>query len=476
VRTTENIDSTLRELYHIVQERQTTNMSTTPRHPSDNKDASKLAEPLHFVFSNKTAPNRFLKAAMTERLSSWSPTDLDSRGIPSEALVNVYKHWGEGRFGHILTGNIMIASDHLEAAGNPIVPLDAPFEGERFERFKAMATEAKKYGSLITGQVSHPGRQVTEAIQKFPISASDVQLTTELFGMTFAKPRAATIEDITDIVNRFAHTAEYLCKAGFDGIQLHGAHGYLLAQFLAKTTNKRTDQYGGSIENRARIIIEIADEIRRRVPTSTGFMVGIKINSVEFQEGGFTAEEAKELCSLLEKAQFDFVELSGGTYQSLAFVHKRDSTRKREAYFLEFAELITPGLKKTRTYVTGGFKTLDGMVAALSTVDGVGLGRAAAQEFRLPKDMIGGKISGAIDQQVDQDNFGLGNVIAGSQIKQAGNDEEPIDMGLSENVEAFMKDMGTWSKGMAEDAGKGAKYGFVDIESAKPQRYGTVKA
>lgn len=115
--------------------------------------------------------------------------------------------------------------------------------------------------------------------------------------------------------------------------QLHGAHGYLLAQFLSKTTNKRTDQYGGSLENRARIILEIAQSIRKKLPAaSSGFVLGIKINSKEFQEEGFSEDEAKELCQLLEQHEFDFVELSGGTYESLAFAHKRESTKKREAF------------------------------------------------------------------------------------------------------------------------------------------------
>lgn len=370
----------------------------------------------------------------------------------------------------------MIAYDHLEAAGNPIIPPDAPFQGERFERFAQLAKVSKAHGSLITGQVSHPGRQVTESIQPKPVSASDVQLEGEVMGMRFAKPHAASIEEIKDIISRFTHAAEFLHKAGYDGIQLHGAHGYLLAQFLSKTTNKRTDQYGGSLENRARIIIEIANSIRQKMPTDSGFMVGIKINSVEFQEGGFTAEEAKELCGLLEKARFDFVELSGGTYQSHAFKHKRESSRKRESFFLEFAEMITPGLEKTKTYVTGGFKTVNGMSSALKTVDGVGLARAVCQEFRLPKHMIDGKVSGAIDQKVDQENYGLTNVVAGSQIRQVGKDQEPIDMGKQENVDGFMEDMGAWGKKMAEDAGKMSVYGYVDINSVKAHAYGTVQA
>jgi hypothetical protein len=183
------------------------------------------------------------------------------------------------------------------------------------------------------------------------------------------------------------------------------------------------------------------------------------------------------LCRILERETFDFVELSGGTYQSLAFQHKRESTRKRESFFLEFAEKIVKGLNgKTRTYITGGFLSLNGMIAALDTVDGVGLARPVCQEPRFAKDLLDGKITGAIDQKVDRDNFGLTNVIAGSQIRQVGRDQEPIDMSDQKNVDAFMKDMGTWGQKMAEDSSKMSMYGYVDIESVKNHAYGTVSA
>jgi len=146
------------------------------RYLSDSSDASPLGKPLKFEFSGKTASNRFLKGAMTERLSSWDPKDFKKRGIPSKNLVNVYKRWGEGQFGQLLTGNIMIEYDQLEAMGNPIIPRDAEYSGPRFEAFKDLATAAKAHGSLIVGQVSHPGRQVENRIQKNPVSASDVQL------------------------------------------------------------------------------------------------------------------------------------------------------------------------------------------------------------------------------------------------------------------------------------------------------------
>lgn len=416
--------------------------------------------------------NRFLKGAMTERLSSWSPTDPKARGIPSKELINVYRRWGEGGFGVIVTGNVMTQYEHLEAAGNPIIPAEAPYEGERFEAFRDLATASKAEGALIIAQVSHPGRQVAELIQKNPISASDVQLQTNLMGLTFAKPRPATEQDIKDVIEGFAHAAEYLEKAGFDGINIHGAHGYLLAQFLSPTTNKRTDKYGGSLENRARLILEIAQEIQRRVKPS--FIISIKINSVEFQEGGFQAEEARKLVSLLEENRFDFVELSGGTYEKLVMHGERESTKKREAFFLEFAEKITPALTMTRSYVTGGLKTVGAMVSALETCDGVGIARPVCQEFRLCKDILEGRLTGALIQKTDLTDFGLTSMVAGTQIRQVGRDQKPIDMSDEANVVAFMTDLQAYMMKMQNNQ-DGKEYGFIDL-TTKAVPYGAVEA
>ena len=406
---------------------------------------------------------------MTERISSWDPKIFTKRGIPSDNLINVYRRWGEGQSGTIVTGNIMFEFDQLEAAGNPIIPRTEEPKGERFEAFKKLAAASKAHGSLCIGQVSHPGRQVSESIQSDPVSASDVQLEGNLMGMTFGKPHPASLEEIERIIEGFAHAAEYLGAAGFDGIQLHGAHGYLLAQFLALSTNRRTDQYGGSLANRSRIITEIAERIHKRVPES--FILGIKINSVEFQKGGFDTKECKELCAALEASRFDFVELSGGTYEELAFTHKRDSTKKREAFFLDFAEAIVPALTKTKTYVTGGFKTVGAMVNALRTVDGIGMARPLCQEPRFCADILSGKVKGAIKQLLDENNFGLTNVAAGSQIRMIGKDQEPIDLSKEENEKAFLKDMGHWSDLMARDTGM-YSYGYIEFESIKPHPYG----
>ncbi|KAL8661716.1 MAG: hypothetical protein Q9202_005338 [Teloschistes flavicans] len=446
-------------------------MAPAARYNSEDVDPSPLAKPLEFSFSGRTASNRFLKGAMTERISSWDPKNFEARGIPSKNLINVYKRWGEGQIGTILTGNIMMEYDQLEAAGNPIIPRTAPFSGERFEAFKELATASKAHGSLIIGQVSHPGRQCASNIQPDPVSASDIQLEGEVMGMSFNKPHPASPEEIERIIEGFAHTAEYLHKAGYDGIQLHGAHGYLLSQFLSPTTNKRTDQYGGSLENRARLIMEIAQRIRSRLPPS--FILAIKINSVEFQTEGFDTDECKRLCASLEAHRFDLVELSGGTYESLAFSHKRESTRKREAFFLDFAETIVPALSRTKTYITGGFKTVGAMVGALNVVDGVGLARPVCQEPRLCADILAGRVKGAVKQRIDDQDFGITNVAAGTQIRMMGRDQEPIDLSQERLEEAFRKDVGVWTSRMAHDTGM-YSFGYVDVESVALNPYGVV--
>ena len=468
-------------------------MPQSIRWPSEGADPSPLGRPLQFAFSGKEAHNRFLKASLTERISSWDPVNIEARGIPSSELINLYKRWGEGGFGIVLTGNILIDLEHLEAAGNPVIPRTAPFHGPRFEAFRAVAAAAKAHGSLCIGQVNHPGRQCMNAFVETPISASDVQLEVDFGGMEFNKPRAATQEDIDGIVDGFGHAAEYLEKAGYDGIQLHCgrlqtilmlyrkltaflAHGYLLAQFISPTTNRRIDKYGGDIENRARILTEIADEVRKR--TSPTFSISIKLNSVEFQESGLQPEDAKKVCSILEAKGFDWVELSGGTYQKLAWdysLYKRESTRKREAFFMDFADMIAPSLKKTKVYVTGGFKTVGAMVDAVSTIDGVGLGRPACQEPNLAKDILSGKVKGAIRIRLDETNFGLQVVAAGTQMQQISRDQTPIDFSQKDLADAFAKDMGTWMEKVQQDKGRKMN-GYVDITSVSPIPYGTARA
>ena len=275
-------------------------------------DVSVLKESITFPFSGRIAKNRFLKAPMTERLCHWNreSEDISARGYPSEEYTRLYQRWGEGDIGIIVAGNVMIAYDALEAYGNPILCDD---HDNRTEAFQQVAEVSKRHGSLFIAQLSHPGRQGGAALNPNPVSASDVQLKIEWAGNKFNQPRALTVPEIKNIVRMFGETAHLCHQSGFDGVQVHCAHGYLLAQFLSLTTNKRDDDYGGSFANRSRIIFEIIDEIKRRVPDSR-FIICVKLNSVEFQPGGQTPDDCKNLCLKLEEAGVDFVDLSGGTF------------------------------------------------------------------------------------------------------------------------------------------------------------------
>ncbi|KAK4172140.1 putative NADH oxidase [Triangularia setosa] len=409
------------------------NMKTNTAPSSVEIDPSPLGVPLDFEFSGRTAPNRFLKAAATEKVAIYDPDDKLSSGIPHDELFHLYRTWASGGFGTIVTGNILIDPDHLEAPGNMIIPIDAPLDGPRFEGFRHLGSVGKQHGSLFIGQINHPGRQCLFAMQPNPISASDVQLIVDMFGTSFGKPRAATVEEIQSIVASFVHAAVYLDKAGWDGVQLHAAHGYLLAQFLSLTTNLRTDSYGGSIANRARIITEIASGIRAQCRKD--FILSIKINSVEFQANGLTVEEASELCELLEEASFDFVELSGGTYEEMALMHRRESTKAREAFFLDFAEKIAPRLSKTKV-------TAKGMVDALQSVDGVGLVRAVCNDHGLPGAILEGRKNAApvITGGVYFDDFMrlMGNGLPVLDVEDDGEVEE-LKKALEANMKSIVK-------------------------------------
>jgi 2,4-dienoyl-CoA reductase-like NADH-dependent reductase (Old Yellow Enzyme family) len=404
---------------------------------SQKTEISALAEPITFPFSGRTAPNRFLKAPMTERLCHWNKDGepISARGYPGSEYKLLYQRWGEGKIGIIVSGNTMVAYDAVEAFGNPIIVDD---HDGRIAAYAEVVKVAKANGSLFIAQLSHPGRQGGKALNPHPVSASDVQLKIKWAGNEFAKPRPLSIEEIGEMVRKWGETA-YLChKAGFDGVQVHCAHGYLLAQFISLTTNQRTDRYGGNLENRSRIVFEIIEEIRRRVPDPS-FIICVKINSVEFQDKGSKPEDCKELCVMLEKARVDFVDLSGGTFEGRAFEHKKESTKKREAYFIEFAEMIKPVLKKTKVYVTGGFRTASGMTAAIKggACDGIGIGRPLSAEPYLCKEILEGKIDGAIENFMP---LPLNTQASGTQLHQIGKGHEKIsDWSVESEVQRWVE-------------------------------------
>jgi 2,4-dienoyl-CoA reductase-like NADH-dependent reductase (Old Yellow Enzyme family) len=239
-------------------------------------------------------------------------------------------------------------------------------------------------------QISHPGRQSPRFMSKQPVAPSAVQVRG--MGGMFARPRALAEDEIVTIIGRYATTAAVAEQAGFSGVQLHAAHGYLISQFLSPLTNLRDDAWGGDPGRRRRFLIEVVRAVRAAV--SPGFAVALKLNSADFQRGGFTEEESLEVIAALGSESIDLLELSGGTYEASAMFDEQsraDSTVAREAFFLEFAERVR-SRSRIPLMVTGGFRTAAGMAAALASgaVDVIGLARPLAVEPDLPARLLSG--------------------------------------------------------------------------------------
>ena len=329
--------------------------------------------------------NRFGKGAMTECMAD------PATNLPNKRHFNLYKAWAEGGLGINITGNVQVDRRYMEAPRNVALEKDTDLEP-----FKQWAKESGVDGALLIMQISHAGRQCPVSVCTQPVCPSEVQLYMPGMPSFVAetltrKPRALTAEDIDDVIERFVATAVNAEKAGFDGVQVHSAHGYLLSSFLSPHTNRRTDAYGGSIENRRRLLHTIIERIRAVVQPR--FCVMIKLNSADFQRGGFTEEESLELLKSLEGKGVDTIEISGGTYEKMeAMQNVKKSTQEREAFFLEFAKKA----RKVTTIplmLTGGFSTLKTMESALEgDVDFIGIARPVCTDANGPNRLMKGEI------------------------------------------------------------------------------------
>ncbi|QHJ13989.1 NADH oxidase [Paraglaciecola mesophila] len=279
--------------------------------------------------SGLAVKNRIVKAAMEENLATEEQT-------PSGALISLYRQWAEGGVGLILTGNVMV--DHLAMTGPGGLALE---QNSNIAAFAQLASVSKTNGCKVVMQINHPGRQVFSKMGGKVLSASNVPLDMGKHSHLFGQPKAMAETEIADVIQRFVQTALRAKEAGFDGVQIHAAHGYLLAQFLSPLTNKRQDKWGGSLENRARLLLNLATEIIQACGEQ--FSVSVKLNSADFQRGGFEPADAQMVVDMLSKLNIDFVELSGGSYEAPAMQGNTadERTLAREAYFLEFAQTIS---------------------------------------------------------------------------------------------------------------------------------------
>lgn len=322
-------------------------------------------------------PNRIAKAAMTEGLA-------DERLRATEAHERVYRLWSEGGAGLLITGNFQIDRHNLERAGNVAVDTDG---NDRREPLAAMARAGTVGGNHLWMQISHAGRQTPAYINRHPGAPSATQLK---ILYTYGRPVALADDEIRALIGRFGQAAGIAREAGFTGVQIHAAHGYLFSQFLSPLVNKRTDDWGGSLDNRARILLESVAAARAAV--GLDFPVAVKLNSADFQKGGFAFDECLRVVEWLNQAGVDLLEISGGSYEQPGMVgHRGDadavdpdakaSTREREAYFIEYARQVRQTAAMP-LMLTGGFRSRPVMEAAIENndVDAIGLGRPLVVE------------------------------------------------------------------------------------------------
>lgn len=347
-----------------------------------------LAAPLALP-CGATLPNRLAKAAMTEGLA-------DTRARPSAELERLYGLWSDGGAGLLLSGNIQIDADHLERPGNVVI--DREPDAAMAAAIKRWARAATRNGNHFWAQISHAGRQTMAAVNPHPKAPSAVKLG--LPGGQFGEPVALTEDEIREIIRRFGVAAKACKDAGFTGVQVHAAHGYLISQFLSPRANLRTDDWGGSLENRARLLMEAVAASRAAV--GTDFPVAVKLNSADFQRGGFAFDDSLQVANWLERAGVDLIEISGGTYEQPKLLDIEGlepvevqrvaaSTLAREAYFVDFAKAMKSSVR-IPIMVTGGLRTRAAMEEALSAgaADVIGIGRPMCTMADAPKALLAG--------------------------------------------------------------------------------------
>ena len=334
-------------------------------------------------------PNRLCKAAMTEGLAS-------PQGEPTEALERLYGIWSDGGAGLLLSGNVQIDGDHLERPGNVIIDGEPSVAMQR--ALSGWAAAGTRRGNHFWAQISHAGRQCQKIVNPQPKAPSAVKLG--LPGGQFGEPQPMTEEDIEAVITGFARCAKVVIDAGFTGVQLHAAHGYLLSQFLSPRSNQRHDQWGGSLENRARLLLASVSRVRATV--GPNIPISVKLNSADFQRGGFDFDESLQVAKWLEQASVDLIEISGGTYEQPRLLNLDGmepveeqsvaaSTRAREAYFVDFTEAMHKEVS-IPLMVTGGLRRLDAMKLALESgaADMIGIGRPMCVMTDAPAQLLAG--------------------------------------------------------------------------------------
>lgn len=425
--------------------------------------ANLLARP-QALSCGQVIPNRIMKSATTEGLAG--PDD-----DPNGRHEQLYRRWSEGGAGLLITGNVMIHRAHLERPGNVVLEDDRAMPALR-----AWARAGTSAGNQLWMQISHPGRQCPKAVNPRPVSASDVQLK---LGGGFGKPRPLTEAEIADIIERFGRAAGLAQEAGFTGVQLHGAHGYLISQFLSPVTNQRDDDWGGSLENRSRLLAESLKAMRAAV--GPRFPISVKLNSSDFRKGGFDLDDCLKVIEWLNALGVDLLEISGGSYEQPRLMGiegdsgtfhmpRHEGALKREAFFLRYAEAVR-AVARMPLAMTGGFRERETMNAALESgdVDLIGMARPFCTDPDVPRKLLQGEIEQA-PQREHEMQLGPGLLSLDSPIQMVRGLNMFSQMGwFYDRIEKMSDDR-------ALDAGPGPWKALVaamrnDARAAKARRY-----
>ena len=325
-----------------------------------------------------TIPNRIAKAAMSEQLA-------DRHGSPTTDLEQLYAAWARAGTGLLITGNVMVDQRAF------VEPRNAVLQDERFlAAYTLWAKAAHANGSKIIMQINHPGRVTVLPLLKQPIAPSAIGLDLPLMNI-IRVPRAMSEKDILEQIQRFATTASLAVKAGFDGVQLHAAHGYLLSQFLSPLANIRTDAWGGSAERRRRMLIETVRAVRQSIGANK--ILSVKLNSADFQQGGLSQAESLQIALALEAEGIDLLEISGGNYESPAQLgYAPEQQVQRDAYFLDYAKALR-AQSKLPIMLTGGLRDVSLMNRIINegVVDLIGMARPFALQPDLAAQLLSGQ-------------------------------------------------------------------------------------
>ena len=306
--------------------------------------------------------NRIAKSAMSDSLG-------DGTGHPTSEQIRLYQRWADGGLALAIIGEVQGTAGYVEKPGNLVLN-----ETSELDRFQELAQKGGENGTQLWLQLGHAGALAYE-----PISNPKGPSALNLPGLHCAE---LTRDEIRRLPSEFARTASLARQVGFGGVQIHAAHGFLLSQFLSPLFNKRSDNYGGTVANRMRLLLETIETVRAAV--GPDFPIAVKLNSSDQLEGGFEESDALKVTAALDRSSIDLLDISGGTYFPGAA--SASDGAGRGPYFLDFAQRAR-GITTKPLMLTGGFKTRGQAEDALAggAVDIVGLARALVLEPSLPE-------------------------------------------------------------------------------------------